>query len=31
MAKLMIDEIDYGIHAFVVQLRSLIDHRVTQG
>lgn len=27
MAKLLIDDKDHGIHAFVVPLRSLEDHR----
>lgn len=31
MAKLIIDGTDHGIHAFVVQLRSLIDHKVVPG
>lgn len=31
MAKLIIDGKEYGIHAFVVQLRSLQNHRVVPG
>jgi acyl-CoA oxidase len=31
MAKLIIDGKDHGIHAFIVQLRSLDDHRVLPG
>lgn len=31
MAKLIIDNREHGIHAFVVQLRSLKDHRVLPG
>lgn len=31
MAKLLIDGKEYGIHAFVVQLRSLDTHRVVPG
>ena len=31
MAKLIIDDKEYGIHAFVIQLRSLKDHSVLPG
>lgn len=31
MAKLIIDGKDYGIHAFVVQLRSFENHTVVPG
>ena len=31
MAKLIIDGVDHGVHAFVVQLRSLIDHKLEPG
>jgi acyl-CoA oxidase len=31
MAKLIIDDKDHGIHGFVVQLRSLEDHKVLPG
>ena len=31
MAKLLIDNKDHGIHAFVAQLRSLENHRVLPG
>ena len=31
MCKLMIDGKEYGIHAFIVQLRSLENHRVVPG
>lgn len=31
MCKLMIDDKEYGIHAFIVQLRSLENHRVVPG
>jgi acyl-CoA oxidase len=31
MAKLIIDQKECGIHAFVVQLRSLEDHSVVAG
>lgn len=31
MAKLIIDQKDYGVQAFVVQLRSLENHRLLKG
>ena len=31
MAKLIIDGKEHGIHAFVIQLRSLIDHSIMPG
>jgi acyl-CoA oxidase len=31
MARLIIDEKDYGVHAFLVQLRSLDDHKRLPG
>lgn len=31
MAKLVIDDKEYGIHAFVVPLRSLENHKVVPG
>lgn len=31
MAQLVIDGVDYGIHGFVVQLRSMEDHRLMPG
>jgi acyl-CoA oxidase len=31
MAKLIIDQKDYGVQAFVVQLRSLENHRLLNG
>jgi len=31
MAKLIIDGKEHGIHAFVIQLRSLNDHSIVSG
>jgi acyl-CoA oxidase len=31
MAKLIVDNKEHGIHAFVVQLRSLVDHKPVEG
>jgi hypothetical protein len=31
MAKLIIDGKEHGIHAFIVQLRSLENHKVIPG
>jgi hypothetical protein len=31
MAKLIIDDKEHGIHAFVVQLRSVKDHTLLKG
>ena len=31
MAKLIIDEKEHGIHAFIIQLRSLVNHSILPG